>query len=246
MTQPPGPGLPSGDAETIVVVTARDEGERIVATIAALRGAFPGAPIVVGDDGSRDHTAALAGEQSALVVAVPRRGKGATATIAAARALELGGPGTTYLLCDADLGSSARLLSALVAEMRAGRADLAIALFEAPRGEGFGVALAFARAAVRWVTGAELVAPLSGQRALSADALRATLPFAPGFGMELAMTIDALRSGLRVSEIALALEHRSSGRTPCGFLHRSRQLLDFAAVFVRRAKVRRSAPNSHR
>jgi hypothetical protein len=224
-------------------VTARDESERIIATIGALRGAFPAAPIVVGDDGSRDHTAALASGQSALVLAGPRRGKGDTATIAAARALEIGGPETVYLLCDADLGSSAQLLSALVAQIRAGRADLAIASFEVPRGGGFGVALAFARAAVRWVTGAELVAPLSGQRALSAAALRATLPFAPGFGMELAMTIDALRCGLRVSETALALEHRVSARTPRGFLHRSRQLLDFAVVFVRRAKVRRSAPN---
>ena len=42
-------------------------------------------------------------------------------------------------------------------------ADLAIGSFEAPRGGGFGGALAFARAAVRWCTGAELVAPLSGR-----------------------------------------------------------------------------------
>ena len=52
------------------------------------------------------------------------------------------------------------------------------------------------------------------------------LPFAPGFGMETAMTIDALRAGLRLVEVELPLEHRATGRTPAGFLHRARQLRD--------------------
>jgi hypothetical protein len=52
------------------------------------------------------------------------------------------------------------------------------------------------------------------------------LPFAHGFGMEVGMTIDAVRAGHRVVEIELDLAHRASGRTLGGFAHRARQLRD--------------------
>jgi hypothetical protein len=64
--------------------------------------------------------------------------------------------------------------------------------------------------------------------------LRAALPFAAGYGMEIGMTIDAVRAGYRMSEYELDLDHRASGRTLAGFLHRGRQLLDFLAVYARR------------
>ena len=79
-----------------------------------------------------------------------------------------------------------------------------------------------------------MTAPISGQRALRARALRAVLPFAHGFGMELGMTIDAARAGYRVVEVELQLSHRASGRTPAGFSHRARQLADFARAFLAR------------
>ena len=43
------------------------------------------------------------------------------------------------------------------------------------------------------------------------------------------MTIDAVRAGYRVAELELDLEHRATGRTLAGFVHRGRQLRDFAA-----------------
>ena len=82
--------------------------------------------------------------------------------------------------------------------------------------------------------GRTLDAPLSGQRALTAAALRNVLPFAPGFGMETAMNIDALRAGIAVAEVELDLEHRATGRTTAGFAHRGRQLADIGRVYVSR------------
>jgi hypothetical protein len=52
--------------------------------------------------------------------------------------------------------------------------------------------------------------------------------------MEVGMTIDAVRAGHRVSEIELDLAHRATGRTPGGFIHRARQLLDFARAYLAR------------
>jgi hypothetical protein len=92
----------------------------------------------------------------------------------------------------------------------------------------------FARWAIRRRCGLDLKAPISGQRALRYEVLRATTPFAGGFGMEMGMTIDAARAGYRVREIELDLEHRATGRTLGGFLHRGRQLVDFVRVYLSR------------
>ena len=62
--------------------------------------------------------------------------------------------------------------------------------------------------------------PASGRCA--SRSLRAALPFARGYGMELGMTVDAVRAGYRVSEYELDLSHRATGRSFRGFLHRGR------------------------
>ena len=97
-----------------------------------------------------------------------------------------------------------------------------MAAFSRRVGGGFGLALGFARWAIRRLCGADAEAPISGQRALRAEALRGGLPFAAGFGMEIGMTVDAVRAGYRLGEYELDLEHRASGRTLAGFLHRAR------------------------
>jgi len=214
-----------------VIVCARDEAERLPATLAALAAAFAGARVLVADDGSRDGTAALARAAGAEVVSAPRRlGKGGAATLAARRL----GAADVVVLCDGDLGQSAAHLARLADAVRSGGADLAVGAFERRAGGGFGLALRFAGWAVRRRCGVVLDAPISGQRALSQAALEAALPFAPRFGMEIGMTIDVARAGLRVREYPLPLAHRATGRSVRGFLHRGRQLADFVAVYVSR------------
>ena len=115
-----------------------------------------------------------------------------------------------------------------------------MAAFARRAGGGFGVAVGYARRAVRRLCDLELQAPISGQRALRGDVLRAVLPFAPRFGMEIGMTVDAARAGYRVGEVEIDLEHRATGRSLGGFLHRARQLRDFMAV----ERSRRSAGRS--
>jgi hypothetical protein len=52
--------------------------------------------------------------------------------------------------------------------------------------------------------------------------------------MEIGMTVDAVRAGYRVGEVEVDLEHRATGRTWRGFVHRFRQLRDFVAVWAAR------------
>ncbi|MET0751122.1 MAG: glycosyltransferase family 2 protein, partial [Solirubrobacterales bacterium] len=103
-------------------------------------------------------------------------------------------------------------------------------------GGGFGIALRFARWAIHSRCGYRAGAPISGQRAMRGEVIDAVLPFAPGYGMEIGMTIDAVRAGYRVAELELDLEHRATGRTFAGFLHRGRQLRDFARVWWSRRR----------
>jgi glycosyltransferase involved in cell wall biosynthesis len=224
-------------APVAVIVAARDEGERIAATLAALSSAFPGAALFLADDGSRDETAAIARAAGAEVVSTGRRrGKGEAMSAAASRALAAapGAPEDVFLLCDGDLGASAAGLGALVEAVAAGRCGLAVGEFARRVGGGFGIALRFSRWAIRRGCGLQTRAAISGQRALDRATLERVLPFAHGFGMEVGMTIDAVRAGARLCEIRVELSHRATGRTPAGFLHRGRQLLDFARAYARR------------
>jgi hypothetical protein len=121
-----------------------------------------------------------------------------------------------------------------VEAVEGGECDLAVAAFSRRVGGGFGFALGFARWAIRRRCGLETEAPISGQRAMRAEVLRSVLPFARGYGMEVGMTIDAVRAGYRLREYELDLSHRATGRSLAGFGHRGHQLADFCRVFVSR------------
>jgi hypothetical protein len=197
-----------------ILVAARDEEGTIAATVGALRASFPAADVIVADDGSRDATAAEAERAGAQVVCLPRRGKGQALTLAEREA-----PAGALLLADADLVGDLRPLAGA-------EADLAIAVFAQRQGGGFGIAKAAARRLIRARSGFTAREPLSGQRALSAEARDCFFPLAAGFGCEVRMTIDAARAGLEIAELELPLTHRATGRDLPGFAHRARQLLD--------------------
>jgi glycosyltransferase involved in cell wall biosynthesis len=247
-----------------VIVAAHNEAERISSTLAALARAFPDAEVWVADDGSTDATPAIARAAGARVVRSELTiGKGEMVTRAARDALretssrasararvnklsgtcmeqasalsvDRGDDGPIFVLCDGDLGESAASLAPLVDAVRREAGDLAVARFTRRVGGGVGLAVGFARFAIRRGCGLRTQAPISGQRALRARALERTLPFAHGFGMEIGMTIDAVRAGMRVVEVELDLTHRATGRTLGGFVHRGLQLIDFARVYLAR------------
>jgi glycosyltransferase involved in cell wall biosynthesis len=221
----------------VVIVAAHNEADRIEQTLVALGDVFPDARVLVADDASTDDTAARAKVAGAEVVTAPRNiGKGGANTLAARRVLPLAlmPDAPVFVLCDGDLGDTARQLPALVAAVRRGECDLAVAAFSRRVGGGFGLAVGYARSAIRRLTGLELEAPISGQRALRGEVLPVVVPFAARFGMEIGMTVDAARAGFTVGEVDLDLTHRATGRTLRGFSHRARQLRDFALTELSR------------
>jgi glycosyltransferase involved in cell wall biosynthesis len=224
-----------GGRSLAVLIAARNEADTIVASIGSLKVAFPGATIWVADDASDDGTNDIALAAGAQVIRRGKvHGKGGNVTACAEAMLSAPDVPDTVLLCDADLAVSAGRLGRLVAAVDDGECDLAVAAFARRVGGGFGIALGFSRWVIEKRCGFVADAPISGQRAMKVDVLRAVLPFAPKYGMETGMTIDAVRAGYRIGEYELPLAHRATGRTLGGFIHRFRQMVDFAKVYVSR------------
>jgi glycosyltransferase involved in cell wall biosynthesis len=235
----------------VALVAARDEADRVGDTVRALRSIDAVDAVVVVDDGSRDATSSVALAAGAAVLHRGRSAGKGGALEAALRQLSPPGPparsgglsppgppaaADVWLLADADLGGSAAGLGPVLEPVLAGRADLAVATFpEGAGGGGLGTVRRMSARVVRLLCGFQAREPLSGQRAISARALAAVRPIARGFAVETAMTIDAVRAGLRVVEVPADLENRLTARSVRGFAHRGRQGLDILLAAVPRA-----------
>jgi Glycosyl transferase family 2 len=231
----------SGSGDVAVVMPARDESDRIGATVRAAAG-LPGVDLVlVVDDGSRDQTRSLAERAGAAVISHAKpRGKGAAMETGAevVRLLDHQEGRTVprhLLFLDADLGDTARQAGPLAGPVRRGEADMTVAVFSSTvklGGHGFVVGLS--GAGIRRATGWRPAQPLNGQRCLTRAAFEAARPLAGGFGAETALTIDLLRKGMRVTEVEVPLAHRATGTDWRSQLHRARQFADVGRALARR------------
>lgn len=219
------------------MIAARDEAATLARTLDAL-GTITGlSRLIVADDGSQDATAEIARSCGAEVLPASTpgrsRGKGHALRLGLAHARK-GGP-AALLLADADLGSSAARLVVLLDALDEHH-PVAVATFPPAAKGGFGLVKNLSRLAILRRTGYSPLEPLSGQRALLPSTLDALPGIAPGFGVEVGMTLDLLSSGIKPLEIPLPLSHRPTGRDPRGFAHRARQGLDIARA-LRGARI---------
>jgi len=248
---------PSGDVA--VVIPAKNESDRIRATVTAAARIAGVDLVVVVDDGSSDGTAAAAAAAGASVVRHARsRGK-AAAMETGAEAVALiesrndaaasnGRAAPRHLLfLDADLAGSAAAAGPLAEPVRAGSADMTIAVFSnRVRQGGHGLVVKLSGAGIQRATGWRPAEPLNGQRCLTRAAFDEALPLAPGWGAETGMTIDLLRKGLRITEVKVPLAHRATGRDWRSQLHRAGQLADVARALAARYPVRRVTGEANR
>lgn len=220
----------------LAIVAARDEADRVGQTVRHLYQIEGVDEVVVVADGCRDGTVGEAAAAGARVLTSERaHGKGGALEAACGR---LRVP-DVYLLVDADLGDTAAAAEALLDAVLRDRCDLAVGRLPRLSGGGFGIVKRMSRALIRLGCGVRASAPLSGQRAVRSATLLACRPLARGFGVEVAMTIDAARAGYRVREVDVDMHHRPTGRGVAGFAHRARQGADIVAAAAPRLLRRR-------
>lgn len=222
-----------------VLVPAHEEAARIGATVTAALG-IPGVTrVLVIDDASTDATADLAAAAGAEVMRLPDNlGKGAALDAGLAR---VRADADVLMMLDGDLGDSAAQGALLLAPVQAGEAAMSVAAFPRPAGKaGFGLVKGLARFGIRALGGPAsrsfaATAPLSGQRAMTRACWERVTPFAFGYGVEVALTVRALRSGMTVVEVPTTMTHDATGRDAAGFSHRGRQFVHVARALVRLA-----------
>ncbi len=227
----------------VALIPARNEAEHIQATITATL-QIPGITrVMVADDNSDDNTAKLAEAAGAKVLRLRNArssdepplnfatGKGAALEYAAKRAEDA----DILLLLDGDLGESAGEADVLLAPLLTGEADMSIATFPRPAGKaGFGLVKGLARKGIAYMGGGWLAtAPLSGQRAVTRTCLDDIRPFATGYGVEVGLSIRALRQGYRLIEVPTTMSHAATGRNFSGFMHRGKQFIHVLIALIK-------------
>jgi GT2 family glycosyltransferase len=224
----------------VVLIPAFNEEARIASTVRSVANAGIAETIIVIDDGSDDATARQAEDAGAQVISLDaNKGKGAALDAGLSAA---GKKWDVLLMLDGDLGDSAGEAPLLLDPVLAGQADMTIARFPRPEGKaGFGLVRNAARQGIRKLGDAsfDAQAPLSGQRAMTKECVQAATPFAFGYGVEVALTVRALRSGFRVLEVPTTMSHAATGRDVAGFYHRGRQYLHVKSALRKLARESR-------
>ncbi|HVF12025.1 MAG TPA: glycosyltransferase family 2 protein [Actinomycetota bacterium] len=231
----------------IAVIPAYNNAGSIADTIRALVSDARVSEVLVIDDGSSDLTSARATEAGARVVRLARNsGKG--------RAMEKAVSETegsdVVLMVDADTGDSANAVLSLLRPIELGQADMVVGVLP-PAGSsgGFGLVRDLASLLIRITSGYSARAPMSGQRAIRREVLRACLPLAEGFAIDAALTSDAAQKGFTIVEQDVDMTHDHRGRSLRGFLHRANQGVDLLRAFTPRLaspRRRRRGPRPHR
>jgi len=215
-----------------IIIPAYNEADRIGDTVAAVLRFAGVREVVVVDDGSPDGTAQVATDAGASSVLVNEKNLGKGRSLM--RGVEASSGGVLLFL-DADLGDTASAAEALLPPVVSGDADMTIAVLPAAKKKGgFGFVLRTAAWGIRKCTGFEARAPISGQRAIRRKLLDELGGLADGYGIEFALTIDALHHGFRIQEVDVPFEHRETGRDLAGFMHRAKQLRQIARALAPR------------
>lgn len=171
--------------------------------------------VIVADNGSRDRTAQMAREAGARVVSAPARGYG-NACLAAMATLRT--DCDVVVFADADGSDNPSDLSALVAPLAAGDADLVVGSRVKGGAEAgaltpqqrFGNALASTWLRVRFGLPASDLGPF---RAVLKSALDGLAMSDPSYGWTIEMQIKAARSGLRYREVPVSYRRRRAGNS---------------------------------
>lgn len=189
-----------------LILPAKNEAEGLRRTLPGLRAMFPGAEIIVVNDGSTDDTAVVAEGLGARVLSSPYSMGNGAAIKRGARAAR----GETLVFLDADGQHAADSLPALLAKLEEGY-DMAVGArgWDGQASVGRGLANGLYNRLASWMTGHRVADLTSGCRAARADKFREFLYLLPnGFSYPTTITMAFFRSGYPVAYVPIPVAPR--------------------------------------
>jgi len=202
---------PAAQPAVCIVIPCLNEAATIGRVVTDFKRALPQATVIVFDNSSKDASAETAEAAGAVVIRVPRQGKGYVLRYAFDRV-----KADVYVVVDADDTYPADQVSLLMAPVLRGECDMAVGArdhFAQPDA---------IRPLHRWGNrlivgflnlsfGTRLRDILSGYRVLSGDMVRELPLLAPGFEVETELTLETLERGFRVLEVPVQYRRRPHG-----------------------------------
>ena len=197
------------DGKLLVVVPVYNEGDRITDTLMGLKEIELIDEILIVNDGSTDNTQDVIEKLGVSIISFEKNmGKG----YAMKRAIDE--MEYDYIaFVDGDLGYSSRELEKLIYPVISGEVDFTIAKFPErstvthTKG-GFGFVKGLAKKGVYFHTKKEIDTSLSGQRVYRKEVI-AVMDYIPNrYGIEVAMTIQALNGSFTFKEVPVEMTHR--------------------------------------
>jgi hypothetical protein len=206
----------------LVIIPAHNEGETVGAVIARVRTYVPSADILVIDDGSTDHTEAVAREAGALVISLPHNlGIGA-----ATQTGYVFGHGMGYDLVariDADGQHDPIEIPRLMSALSEGGAHVVVGSRFVSGGE-YSTSLLrrlgawFLAALISLITGQKMTDPTSGFEVIGREAVAVYATQYPHDYPEPESRVLLYRAGLKVKEVSVSSNPRRAGRSSIGLL----------------------------
>ena len=213
----------------VAVIPVYNEENSIIDTVKKIKDIKLIDEIVVVNDGSTDKTREKISKLDVTSIELEKnRGKGYAINTAIEKVR------FDYLvLIDGDLGNTSHEIIKLLIPALNGEADVIIARFKSPKIKGgFGLVKNLANKGVYYYTGKKITSTLSGQRVYKSNVIDSIDYIPSRFGIEVAMTIEALRKGFTIKEVDVDMTHRETGRNLKGFIHRGRQFLDVLITLI--------------
>lgn len=189
-----------------IILPAKNEAAGLQRTLPALRQAYPGAQIIVVNDGSTDATVQIASDHGALVVSNPYSMGNGAAIKRGARAAS----GDILVFMDADGQHSADHIQALLDKLDQGY-DMVVGARDASGQANFhrGLANAFYNRLASHMTGHRIDDLTSGFRAVRAVRFREFLHLLPnGFSYPTTSTMAFFRSAYPVAYVPIPVAKR--------------------------------------
>lgn len=217
----------------IIVVPAYNEEKNIEKTIEGLKNINIIDDIVVVDDGSTDNTKLILSTLDVKVISLGTNyGKG-YAMKKAIDEIECDIIG----FIDGDVGITSSEVEKLIEPVILGDADFTIAKFPSASKNvnikgGFGLVKKLAKRGVYYYTGKLIDTSLSGQRVYKKEIVD-NMKYIPNhYGIEVAMTVQAINNGYTFREIPVNMTHRYTDRSLKGFKHRGKQFIDILRTLI--------------